>query len=161
MKLPSIIEKISMRAEPRIVLAGLFCFFVVLSNVSWAPAKNAPASAEKPDSPEKQDLPEKPDSPAKPVTSQFIQREGTRIVDRGGYFRMDGDRVVFFSSERKNRYVALENLNLERIVQALADQPRQRLWKVTGMLTEYQGENYLLVEKALLENWDSKRRKPR
>ena len=71
---------------------------------------------------------------------------------------MDGDRVVFVSSERKDRYVTLENLNLERIVQALDDQPRRRLWKVTGMLTEYQGENYLLVEKALLENWDSKKR---
>ena len=144
-----------LRTNARIVLAGLFCFFVVLSNVSWAPAKNTPASAEKPDSAEK------PSPPVKTVTSQFIEREGTRIVDRGGYFRMDGNRVVFVSSERKDHYVALENLNLERIVQALDDQPRRRLWKVTGTLTEYQGENYLLVEKALLENWDSKTRKSR
>ena len=74
---------------------------------------------------------------------------------------MAGDRVVFVPSERKNRYVTLENLNLERIVQVLADQPRARRWKVTGTLTEYQGENYLLVEKALLEIWGSTTRQSR
>ena len=146
MRLPSLIKKTQkklLRTQSKIVLAGLFCFFVVLSNVSWAPADNTPSSAEKPASRA---------SRTKNGTSYFIQREGMRIVDRRGYFRMAGDRVVFFSSERKNRYVTLENLNLERIVQALADQPRQRRWKVTGMLTEYKGENYLLVEKALLES---------
>lgn len=80
-------------------------------------------------------------------------REGTRIVDHPGYFRITGDRAIFYSSQRKIRYMVLENLNLERITTAIVDQPRQRKWKVTGTLTEYKGSNYLLVEKAVLESW--------
>lgn len=82
-------------------------------------------------------------------------------MDHVGFFRMTGDRVIFYCPQRNSRYMALENLNLERIVRVLDDQARQRKWKVTGTLTEYRGENYLLVEKAVLESWgDSVRRSP-
>ena len=158
MKLPSYIPKNHTLARSRIVLGVLFCFFVVLSNVGRAPANNLPDSVKKPASTEK---PVSRASRPKSAALHLMQREGTQIVDCGGHFHMAGDRVAFFPAERKNRYLTLENLNVERIVQALADQPRQRRWKVTGTLTEYQGENYLLVEKALLEGWDEQLRKPR
>lgn len=77
------------------------------------------------------------------------------MVDHLGYFHSTGDRIVFFSSKHDTRYIVLENLNLERIVNALADQPSRRKWKVTGTLTEYHGDNFLLVEKATLESWGS------
>ena len=76
------------------------------------------------------------------------------MVDQMGHFRMTGDRVAFFATEKKGRFIALENLNLQRIAQAIAEQPEKRLWKVTGTLTEYRGENFLLVQRATLESWE-------
>lgn len=77
-------------------------------------------------------------------------REGTEIVDLDGYFRPSGERVNFFSADGKRRLVGLENLNLQRIVRAIADDPRQLRWKVSGTVTEYRGANFLLVRQAIL-----------
>lgn len=154
----------------------LICLFVVLGNVAWAPAESAhkqtvwSVADSRPAQPSnsKNVVAENPAQSAKSVgrgsrsksasarksgQGQFALREGTKIIDLPGYFRITGDRAIFYSNRRNSRYVALENLNLERIVAAMADQPRQRKWKVTGTLTEYRGENYLLVEKAVLESW--------
>jgi len=46
--------------------------------------------------------------------------------------------------------VGLENLNLERIARAVADNPVTLEWKVTGTITEYRGANFLLVTRATL-----------
>lgn len=152
------------------------CLFAILGSVAWAPAEAVQeqparsAADSRPATPAKTSQLAKPAVPrsqskssskSRPVQAQFSLREGTRIVDQTGYFRMTGDRVVFFSTQRNTRYMALENLNLERIVNAMANQPRQRKWKVTGMLTEFHGDNYLLVEKAVLESWgDAVRHSP-
>ncbi len=77
-------------------------------------------------------------------------REGTEIVDLDGHFRFTGDRMSFFSSDGKLRLVGLENLNLQRIARAVADDPRQLRWKVSGTVTEYRGANFLLVRQAIL-----------
>ncbi len=79
-------------------------------------------------------------------------REGTEIKEVEGVFRMTGDRVTFFSEDGQRRYVALENLNLERIVARIADDPTPRQWRVTGLVTEFRGANYLLVRRALLKS---------
>ena len=95
------------------------------------------------------------------LQGRFIVREGTRIVDQPGYFRISGDRIVFFSTQHNTRYVVLENLNLERIAGVMADQSDRRRWKVNGTLSEYRGDNYLLVEKVVLESWgDTVRHSP-
>ncbi len=79
-------------------------------------------------------------------------REGTEIVGRSGHFRMTGDRVTFFTSDGKGRFVGLENLNLERIAESIADSPDQLVWSVTATLTEFRGANYLLVRRAVLRS---------
>ncbi len=130
-------------------LGWLICFFVILGNVAWAPAQAVPSSRSK------------SASSSKSGQARFSLREGMRIVGQSGYFRMTGDRIIFFSNQQNTRYMVLENLNLERIADTLADRPRQRKWKVTGTLTEYRGDNYLLVEKAVLESWgDAVRHSP-
>ncbi len=80
------------------------------------------------------------------------EREGTSLVDVPGYFKLTGDRATFFPSGSEIHYLALENLNLERIATAISDIPEQIPWVVSGNVTEYRGANYLLVTKAILQN---------
>jgi len=78
-------------------------------------------------------------------------REGMQIVDRLGHFRMTGDRLTFFAADGQGRFVALENLALERVAMVLAKNPGPLRWKVTGKITEFRGANFLLVERAILK----------
>jgi hypothetical protein len=77
-------------------------------------------------------------------------REGTIIEGAQGYFRVTGSRVTLFTSDESRRFVCLENLNLERVLQVIRDNPTQLEWSVDGELTEYQGENFLLIHRVLL-----------
>ncbi len=77
-------------------------------------------------------------------------REGTELQEARGYFRFVDDRVVFFRSNGVARYIGLENLNLERIVSEITNNPTQLEWTVVGTITEYRGANYLVVRRAVL-----------
>ncbi len=93
--------------------------------------------------------------PAAEAPSSSVEqriREGTPVVDRRGMFKITGDRVTFISSDGRVRLVALENLALERIVRVITDSPEKQEWIVTGAVTEYQGVNYVLVERAVLRS---------
>jgi hypothetical protein len=83
--------------------------------------------------------------------SQGRLREGMQIVDRRGHFRMTGDRLTFFAADGKGRFVALENLALERVALVLAKNPGPLRWSVTGTITEFRDANYLLIERAILK----------
>jgi len=112
----------------RISVAGLICAVALLFVVALAWAQ----------SPE--GLPEKTADRA---------REGTEIINRAGYFRTAGDRVIFFTEDGRDRFIVLENLNLERITQAVADDPKQLQWSVTGSITEFCGDNFLIIRRAV------------
>ncbi|MBN1909104.1 MAG: hypothetical protein JW818_05140 [Pirellulales bacterium] len=86
-------------------------------------------------------------------------REGMKLVDQLGHFRATGDRIAFFTHNDTTRLIGLENLNLQRVATAIAEQPKGRLWKVTGTITEYRGENFLLVDRAILESWEKSQTK--
>lgn len=88
-----------------------------------------------------------PNAP-KPIKNRL--REGTELHDAHGYFRFVEDRVVFFQSDGDARYTGLENLNLERIVSEITNNPTQLEWTIMGTITEYHGANYLLVRRAVL-----------
>jgi len=77
-------------------------------------------------------------------------REGTELQEATGYFRFVDNRVVFFRKNGDARYIGLENLNLERIVSEITNNPTQLEWKIVGSITEYRGANYLLVRRAVL-----------
>ena len=78
-----------------------------------------------------------------------IRREGSSI-DLSGVFRVVGDRVLFHPQPSGEALRVLENLALERIVGVLEESSGERQWKVSGMVTEYRGANYLLVRRAMI-----------
>lgn len=93
-----------------------------------------------------------PQTGATPAALEHRIREGTQVVEERGVFKITGERVTFFSGGARLRLVVLENLNLERIVRVITDSPEKQDWVVSGRITEFQGANYLLVEKAVLKS---------
>lgn len=84
-------------------------------------------------------------------TSQFRRyREGTVVEDYYGQFKTSGKRWVFVVDQDTERYVALENLNLERVARILAERPDSPTWRITGQITEFSGANYLLIQHVVL-----------
>jgi len=79
-------------------------------------------------------------------------REGTELVEQPGTFQMTGDRITFFTEMGKGRFVVLENLALERVARAIEENPQRLDWLVDGVMTEYQGSNYLLIQRAILRS---------
>ncbi len=82
-------------------------------------------------------------------------REGTELVEQPGIFRMAGDRMTFFTDLGEGRFVVLENLILERVGDVIGEYQTPPYWSVTGTLTEYQGENFLLIRRAVLSNGEA------
>jgi hypothetical protein len=78
-------------------------------------------------------------------------REGTRLIDQPGQFKITGDRVSFISSDGSLRFECLENLCGQRIARMVADSPETLIWSVTGDLSEYRGVNFLLLTQAVLK----------
>ncbi|HEV2971793.1 MAG TPA: hypothetical protein VGY55_17600 [Pirellulales bacterium] len=78
-------------------------------------------------------------------------REGSRLIDKLGYFKLTGDRATFISSDGKLKFDGLENLAIERIARTIGDSPDPLEWSISGIITEYRGANYLLVTQAVLK----------
>ena len=79
-------------------------------------------------------------------------REGTRLTDVVGSFQSIGnDNVSFALGGNKDSFRVLENLALQRINQVLDENRGPRQWIVSGLITEYRGNNYLLVTKAVID----------
>lgn len=78
-------------------------------------------------------------------------REGSKLIDQIGEFQRSGDQFSFFAKENYGGLRVLENLALERIARVLDDNPSMRLWSVTGVVTEYRNENYLLITRAVVK----------
>ena len=94
----------------------------------------------------------------KPVSNsrskEIRQREGTKLVEIAGRFMIAGERVTFVPQEAAEgvAYRVLENLALERVLDNLNESRSDRLWIVSGTLSEYRGANYLLISKAVLQS---------
>lgn len=77
-----------------------------------------------------------------------LSREGTRIAGLVGSFREISRRWTFMADDGKTAYRLLENQSLERICRAVAEDPQDTRWKVSGVLTEFMDENYLLLDRT-------------
>ena len=77
-------------------------------------------------------------------------REGMDFKGKRCFFRTVGNRVSMFAEDETERFVCLENLNLERIMQAVQENPMQQIWKIDGIYTEYLGENFVFIKRATL-----------
>lgn len=80
------------------------------------------------------------------------QREGAKLTDRRGRFERRGDRYVFLGEEGGAHYVVVENLMLERVANMLDDGAGgELLWNVSGVITEFRGANYLVLQRAVVK----------
>ena len=75
-------------------------------------------------------------------------REGARLESKLMLVRSSGENLILETEEDKQSFEALENLALERILQAVRADAGDKRWLVTGQATEYRGRNYILLERA-------------
>lgn len=129
-------------AEPQIPTPSLLCAGALLLGVAVAMAQTSSASSHA----------TAPGTPEQTVPSEDRLREGTELLDQPGTFRLTGDRITFFTDLGRGRFVVLENLALQRVGRAIEDNPDPLQWLVTGAITEFRGENFLLVHRAVLRN---------
>lgn len=77
-------------------------------------------------------------------------REGARLLDREGTLAERGERWVFTPDSEKEGFTLLENQTLERMTSAASNSTQEQKWSVSGVVTEFQGNHYLLLERAVL-----------
>lgn len=94
-------------------------------------------------------------APAAPVVN--VMREGTFLVDRVGRLTKSADssRAEFtFESDgkalRDPPVVIIPNLKLMAMEDAIAGNSRDPRFRISGMLTEYRGRNYIMLEKVVV-----------
>jgi hypothetical protein len=127
----------------------LLIFFVVfLCSVAVlaqrSPAPPAPGLAEKP---------VVADNTNKPSEKKRT-REGTTFQGKRVFFRQTGNRTTLYTIDSNERFVCLENLNLERILKSIEENPDQGTWKIDGVFTEFRGENYVLIQRSVISPTD-------
>ena len=76
------------------------------------------------------------------------QREGTPLRAARGRFLEIGPRWAFAASTEGRTYRVLENLALDRVVTAIRRDAGDDQWSVDGVITEFSGENYLLISRV-------------
>src|SRR5262245_18299765 len=86
-----------------------------------------------------------------------VMREGTFLVDRTGRLTRSADgqnwEFTFESDGRSMKdppVVILPNLKLMTMEQAVKSANRDLRFRITGMVTEYNGRNYVLLEKIVV-----------
>ncbi len=86
-------------------------------------------------------------------TAKYRMREGAVLSDHTGFFRQDGELAVFVTSDSVE-LSALPNLSLERVMRTLktSDEAESIRWSVSGVITEFNGRNYLLINRAVYKS---------
>ena len=94
------------------------------------------------------------------VDSSRLLREGTYVIDRVGRVQRldDGQLLFIFASDGVGPISAgdppmrlVPNLNLMAVESAVRDAADRR-FRVTGRVTEYRGQNHLILEKVIVLN---------
>jgi hypothetical protein len=94
-------------------------------------------------------------APAAPKVN--LVREGTFIVDRAGRLTKSADGLnmeLTFDSDGQSLQdpplIILPNLNLMSMEDAVTSGSRDLKFRVTGVITEYHGRNYILLDKVVV-----------
>jgi hypothetical protein len=97
------------------------------------------------------------DAVAPGAPTMNVMREGTFIVKRVGRLTksVDGQQMEFtFDSDRKAMkdppVVILPNLKLMQMENAIAGSSRDLRFRVSGVVTEYKGRNYVLLDQVVV-----------
>lgn len=88
-------------------------------------------------------------------------REGTTFLGKKVVLQKLGTRTTVRTLDDSERFVCLENLNLERILKTIEQKPTRNIWAIDGMYTEFQGENYVLIRRAVVSSGEVKSREVR
>jgi len=83
--------------------------------------------------------------------SDSLLREGTRIRDQLGHFiQLTSDSAIFVGQNGR-RLSVLKNLNLQRVVHMPRSTraPEEIQWSLSGIVTEFDGDNYLLITRIV------------
>ena len=118
-----------------IVILGCIAVFANLGNDQAMRANTAMAS----------DRP----SLAQMAKEDSAMREGSVLADIKGRVKKQGDRFYFTDDTTNKSYKCLENLCLQRISTNQQDEERKVIWLVSAKVTEFNGENFLILEKAV------------
>lgn len=76
-------------------------------------------------------------------------REGTQLIEVTGKFEAAGDRASFVISDSSESVRVLENLALQRVMRVLPQIQPGTQWTISGVITEYNNGNYLLLTKTV------------
>ena len=85
-----------------------------------------------------------------------VMREGTFLVDRAGRLTKRADGTAEFAFESDGRalldppVVLVPSLKLVAMEEALKAADKDLRFRISGMVTEYRGRNYVLLEKVLV-----------
>jgi len=82
--------------------------------------------------------------------SRTLIREGTFVRNQRVVIRISSGRAMMTVLEDSRRFYCLENLNLERISKVIQNNPLMTEWTIDYLVTEYQGSNYVLIQRAVL-----------
>ena len=104
------------------------------------------------------EVPLSPDRESKPIAippaKQTLRanrfREGTTFKDKHVFFRQTNDRTVLYTTLDNQKFTCLENLHLERILTTIQEKPERQFWKIDGEYTEFRGENFVLIRRAVV-----------
>ena len=88
----------------------------------------------------------------KKTEKNSLAREGTVMQFQHVVFRVSNDRTILTMANGTERYICLENLNLQRITDVLKDNPTLTDWTVDFIVTEYRSVNYALIQRAVLSS---------
>ena len=81
-------------------------------------------------------------------------REGQLIKDEKAKFKLNGIRFMLHRSDDHRPLTVLENLALERVAEYISKSGANATWLVEGTITEYRGENYILLTRAHVNSLD-------
>ena len=79
-------------------------------------------------------------------------REGTAFKDMFVTIlhQADGRTVAYTIENNQRRFECLKNLTLERVLTTMQEKPERQHWKIAGEFTEFHGENFILIRRAVV-----------
>lgn len=79
-------------------------------------------------------------------------REGREAREMQATFASVGERMSCKLPSLQATVTVLENLALERVSETMMRHAEDATWEVEGIITEYQGRNYLLLQRAVVNS---------
>ena len=130
--------KMRLLRSPALWVILVACSIAVLANLSsdHGMSSNALMASDRP-------------SLAQMAKEETAMREGTPITEVKGRFRKQGERFQFVEEGSSKAFKCLENLCLQRISMNQQDDERKVIWLVSAKVTEFNGENFLILDKAV------------